>query len=266
MPESAPDEYAPLCERCGYLINENEVAERCSECGEFWKYSKLSSREGTPWQRRVSFRTYIATFWGILRHPFLEFRRSAIESRKSLWLLVINLLLAGTLLASPWTGTLVGDPARGLLHSGIVGDAVFALWTVAQSVGMALILGFLTYVEYQGIRFVGRQREWRVTKTVALVICAHASVGWIVMALMPMLVLAGFYSAARFLGVTPNGTINLGSRFGQVSLNTAAQGTVLVVALFVGLLIFETLVYIGVRQCRYANRARPTENQPSIRP
>lgn len=86
------------------------------------------------------------------------------------------------------------------------------------------------------------------------------------MAVLPMLVLAGFFTAQRFFGVAPNGTINTGTRFGQVSLNTAAQGAVLVVSLFVGLLVFETLVYVGVRQCRYANRARPGESGPSIAP
>lgn len=168
------------------------------------------------------------------------------------------------MLAAPWTGALVGDPSRGLLNSGLKGDVLFALWTLAQSVAAAIALGLLTYVEYLGIRFFGKQREWRITEAVALTVCAHASMGWIVMALLPMLVLAGFYSAQRFAGLVPNGTINLGTRFGQVSWNTVAQGSGLVVAMFVGLLVFEMLVYIGVRQCRFANRARPIESRPSI--
>jgi hypothetical protein len=212
----------------------------------------------------MSFRTWVVTNWRTLRHAGEQFRGVRIEVERSRWLLVANVVVAGGIMASPWTGALVGDPARGLLNSGWLGDVKFALWTLAQSLGAAVVLGVLTWVEARGIRFFGRQREWRITKAVAWAVCAHASVGWIVMAVMPMVVLAGFYTAQRFFGVAPNGTIDLGSRFGRVSLNAAAQGGGLVVALIAGLLVFETLVYVGVRRCRFANRARAEGGWPSI--
>lgn len=258
------DEYEVLCERCGYHIDANGGAEVCPECGEPEKNSHWDARRGSAWQGKMSFRTWIGTNWRTLRHAGEQFRGVRIEVDKSRWLLVVNVAVAGTILASPWTGALVGDPARGLLNSGWLGDVKFALWTLAQSLVAAVLLGLLTWVEYQGIRFFGRQREWRITKAVAWTVCAHASVGWIVMAVMPMVVLAGFYTAQRFFGVAPNGTIDLGARFGQVSLNAAAQGGGLVMALVAGLLVFETLVYVGVRRCRFANRARAEGGRPSI--
>lgn len=257
-------EFTPLCERCGYPINAIGDADVCPECGEPEKNSHFQSRAGTNWQRRPSFRTWIATNASILRHPATQFRLATIETRRSWLLLGLNLFVAGMLLVAPWTGVPLGDPARGLLHSGWKGDLLFALWTLAQSVGAAIVLGLLTSIEFQGIRFFGKQRDWRITKTVALVVCAHASVGWIVMAALPTIVLAAFATAQRLFGLVANGTVNLGSRFGQVSLNTIATGGGLVAALVIGLLVFESLVYIGVRQCRYANRERPRELKPSI--
>ncbi len=38
----------------------------------------------------------------------------------------------------------------------------------------------LTSIEFTGMRFFGRRRRWRTTPGVALVICAHASVGWLI--------------------------------------------------------------------------------------
>lgn len=264
MPNTDQSEYDFLCERCGYLLNEISDASVCPECGESIKNSDLHNRPGSPWQQRPSFRTFLTTNVQSFVRPSTSFRHAAIETSRSRLLLAVNLLIAGTLLASPWTGTFVGDPARGLLHSGLAHDVLFGLWTVAQSIAAALLLGLLTYVEYQGIRFFGARRGWRITRAVALQICAHASVGWIVTAILPLFVLAGFFSAQVFASAVPQGTVNLGPRFGQVSLSEVVPGAAYTVALFVGLLVFESLVYVGVRQCRFANRPRPTESGPSI--
>lgn len=95
------------------------------------------------------------------------------------------------------------------------------------------VLWVLTQIEWLGIRLIGRQRQWRITKDVAASVCAHASIGWI---------------GAGVLGV-------LGFQAGLLAdwERAIAFGLIGVGA---GLLVFETCVYLGIRACRFANVER----------
>lgn len=242
-----------LCERCGYVLEGLDGDGPCPECGLAIRESLPEARPGSPWQVRPGVRAWGRTNLGTLLRARERFRRAKGKTTRSHGLLWMNLILAGALLAAPWTGTLVGDPARTYRNQGWMGDAALLVSMVVQPAIGAGALWLLTYIEYLGIRFFARRRRWRLSKAAAWQVCAHASVGWIVMAALPFVVLAGFYSAQRFFDAVPNGTIGAGSAFGPISVNHVVTGGALGLSYLGGMMVFETLVYVGVRQCRFAN-------------
>lgn len=92
------------------------------------------------------------------------------------------------------------------------------------------VLWLLTMIERLGLQVIGRQRGWRVTGKVAASVCAHASYGWI---------------ASGVLAIA-------GGALGAV-MNVWWAEAMSLVGLGLGLLVFETVVYVGVRACRFAN-------------
>ena len=92
-----------------------------------------------------------------------------------------------------------------------------------------LILLGAFHIETMGIRFFGRNHRWRIDGAVAYTICAHAAPGWLV---------GGLAYALAF----------------PLWLNMEYATTLLLPAGLVGLLSFETFVYIGMRRMRFANR------------
>lgn len=115
------------------------------------------------------------------------------------------------------------------------------------------MLVILTWIEHRGIRFFGARRGWRVTPAVATVVCAHASVGWLVGSLLLLLTFAS-EPMLRIIGgpVTIDG--------GRMVLGSFGAG-----ALFAGLMWFEILVFLGARRCRFANPPG-AEGKPLDRP
>lgn len=114
---------------------------------------------------------------------------------------------------------------------------------------LALLVFGLTFVETLGIRFWGRVHGFRVTRAVAWSVCGHASFGWVVGG-----GLAGAAWVVGQLDAVGSGYTAFGA--GRV-LATApvAQLGLIVLAAVVGMLLFETLTYLGVRRMRYANQA-----------
>lgn len=101
------------------------------------------------------------------------------------------------------------------------------------------LLFILTLVEAMGVRFFASRSKWRVTGTVAWVVCAHASVGWL-------------------LGGLAVGALLVLEREVDYVLNFVPyRRQAPWIGMVAGLLVFETLVYIGIRRCRFANRMPP---------
>jgi len=121
------------------------------------------------------------------------------------------------------------------------------LWWVVLSLSLAVLTGTETW----GIRSYGRLHAKRITPAVARTITAHATVGWVVAALF---VSGGFllgmlaYEVAMHHDVQPFR--------GVMMLAPIWMPTILGL---VGLLAFESIVYLGVLHCKFANRARPGE-------
>jgi len=216
--EASPSEF--LCENCGYPLRDLAGEVSCPECGRAIGESDPACRVGTAWQRRPSPDTWLTTSLAVFLRPGRLWSRARVEWRRAGALLVVNVTFAGLLSAglalaatgSGWGASLLG---------GLVASGVYLA---------------LTGVEWAGIRFFGQRRGWRTTGQVALVVCAHASVGWILVGplFFPMaIVVRALGRLWPWLGLGP----------------AAALGG----AFFLGMLIFETLVYVGFRRMRYAN-------------
>ncbi|MDI1290006.1 MAG: hypothetical protein PSX37_08695 [bacterium] len=168
-------------------------------------------------------------------------------------------MIAGMLLVEPWTGTFIGDPlrnARAFDHPAAV--AVYALSVVVRTLLAAAVLFLLTWVEVIGIRFIAEKRGWRIGRDAAWQICAHASVGWIAMALLGLLTLALLFTMSYLfgnsLGEWSGKTVDLNPYLRiRVSIGEMVGVGLTFGAYIVGLVIFESLVYAGVRRCCYAN-------------
>jgi hypothetical protein len=225
-------------------------------------------REGSDWQKfrvhanfqwRYAFTAWLRTAWGVLRHPKQTFDRVRIEPRSGRVLLAINLFIAGAILVDPWVGTLIGDPSRGGHTRNIVAQlALTAVVWVALAIIAAGLLFVLTALEVFGVRFISRQRGWRLTPQAAWQIVSHASYGWILFATLPMLAMALLYSVLVLFNVAPNGTFSIAPVYPDpISWNAVIQGGLVVGGLIAGLFVFESLVYIGVRRCKFATAVSP---------
>lgn len=251
---------AILCEACGYPLGGLSPEMNCPECGRCVAASLPSARPGSPWQMRPGLFAWVRTGWGLLRRPSATFAAIRIVPG-GVGLLAINLILAGFVIADPWVGVFVGDPARGPAPAwGDLGHAArHGVVLLAETLAVALVLFGLTYVEYAGIRFISRLRGWRLTKAAAWQVCAHASVGWIASGVFALLILAGLQAAVVFFGVAPHGTVDFNAgvpgvtRIGPlIGIGGPALGYL------AGLLVFEFLVHRGVRACKYAAAATGT--------
>lgn len=274
------DEFTLLCERCGYVL-EGIGTDRCPECGKLVAESRAEARRGTVWQRERGVGAWVRVNWGVLRHPRRIFRALSVNEIGRAWRLAAINILVGTLLcAGLWAKVNRSESADfesyylrdiGTAASPRVGKVLFqrtgptpATWTgigpraftLPSSARMALVFSLvlpmllvsLTRIESLGVRFFGRQRGWRVTPSIAWNVCAHATIGWTIGCLLHALTPLGLIWGGRLLDLLPaNTAIAFAVEYARWSP---------VVALFVGMLIFETLVYVGVRECRFANRAR----------
>ncbi len=250
---------ALLCETCGYGLAGLPETSDCPECGTPIARSLPTQRAGSRWLRRPGLFSWARTNWDVVRHPKTTFRSLQLVGTGWRPFLAINLLIAAFLLVEPYTGTFIGDPlrnARAFDNPAAVAGYAFAI--ISRTAGAALLLFGLTWIETLGVRFFAARRGWRITKAAAWQICAHASIGWVLMALLPLLVLALYFSINLFFGseisrwtgrsVDLRPVIGISSTVGEVGV----VGLTLV-AYAAGLVVFESLVYVGVRKCRYGN-------------
>lgn len=229
-----------LCEDCGYPLAGLDADARCSECGRPVAESLPQRRTGSPWQRGPAPRAWVRTGWETVRRPSRLFR--TIRISRTWGLLATNILLAGAILADPWVGTLMGDPAR----SGAVPARIFSLVIGTAIVGAALLA--LTLLESLGLAFFSARRGGSLGGMGALAVCSHASIGWVVASIGMWLSLASWFTLTRF-GISPPVQSLRGIAGDLVSVGVPALG------LAPGFVLFEWLSYRGARSCRFANRS-----------
>jgi hypothetical protein len=219
-----------LCEACGYDLAGLPADAHCAECGTPVARSLPSRRRGSAWQRRPGAIAWVQTAFAVLRHPRRVWDDFRIEPRRSLSLTLTTFAIASVVMVTFVAPTIPQatplNAAGGLL------------------VLFGVLLG-LTLVEFLGIQLIGRKNKWRITPDVALTVCAHASVGWVVAA-----VLTGAFRHMAFVGNTDP----------LPRLNPSAPPIVFerwflfpIAGFALGLLVFAVLVYLGIRRCRFAN-------------
>lgn len=133
---------------------------------------------------------------------------------------------------------------------------------------VSLVMLTLTWIEQRGIRFFAAKRGWRLTRDASWQVCAHASVGWILASGLALLGMASLYAILLVTHRAPTSTITL-KPYVNYTINSSSVIYAIIIGsgFFVGLLVFECLVYLGVRSCRYANTATPATPHPtSVKP
>ncbi len=224
-----------LCEECGYDLDAlRDAAEACPECGEPLSASAPERRTGSPWQSGAGIRTWMRTLRRLLASPRTLFRELRIEARLSRRLLITNITLASLIC----TGAILAGGPYGLAARPTYAVEFFLI-------GIAL-LGFLSGIEIFGIRFFGRRRGWRTDLVIATTVCGHASYGWLVSAVLIAFVWQ-WQQWCRVLDQWASG-------WDSPVLPSQLTPFLLGLAFFVGMIVFETYVYLGFRACRFANR------------
>lgn len=181
-----------------------------------------------------------------LRTPRRASREIEIEPARSRALLATNVLAGAAVFQ-------IGVVIARIMMLGQGGIALGDLWFGVSFLVAALAM---TQIERIGIEAFGRRRRWRITRQVSLAVCAHASVGWVVAGALvagAMLLLAALPHDLRFL---PSGGLLRGTRLAGLHVMPVLLG----LSGFAGMLVFETLVYFGVRECRFANHAGVRES------
>lgn len=246
-----------LCERCGYIIEHLPTDSPCPECGAAIAASLPQARTGSAWQQRRGVNSWFQTVAQTLRHPKRSFQVLQLESGRARWFLPINLAAAVLLLEiGPAVLIWVSESVVGridvadLLHGTLILNAILAP-------ALYVLLLVLCRIEELGLRLIASRRGWRVSRSTARAICTHASFGWTI-------------------GAALAATVSLLISLTHLILdNPSLENTIIIVtaisiaaSLFVGMLIFETLVYLGLHQCKFANvpHASAAPNDPSFAP
>lgn len=244
------DEYTLLCETCGYTVDGLPAEGNCPECGRAIRTSLPEARAGTPWDRGPSVRSWFATGWMVVRRPRRTFESTHISRVRLSSLFLTNAVIAASAAIAPATAISVWGVFGAALGLNLPWHyenraTEWLLITPLAWFGGVLLILVLTEIERIGLRIIGGRHRWRITRAITVAVCEHASYGWVIAG-----VLVGVASFP--IAVEPRLWRNL--------LGSGWQFWVLggyPAAMLAGLLIFETLVYIGVRRCKFANRARP---------
>lgn len=217
-----------LCETCGYPLRGLDRKDDCPECGSPIEASHPRLRTGPPWQSHPGFHAFVATLIDLAFRPRAAFRTMRLDGSNlpARAFLLITVIAVGAL----W-GYIVGEwLGREPLYAWLEG-------MLAAKLCLAL-----TYVEALGVAYFSRQRGWRVTWKTAERIACYAALGWVPAAAV-LLVLRGLCVDDRLAASTL-----LSPPLWRLVVWSALGGA--------AILGFETLVWLGVREVRYANAER----------
>lgn len=260
MLDRSINEFTLLCERCGYVVDGLANGGACPECGLPIEDSLPESRAGSPWQRRPGLVSLLRTWWRALRHPLRTFDEMRVEPRRdkrlARWTIGVAGLIGGVLaLLVYFRGEPLIDQSGLLSLQGVLGLITLVVVLLGVWLISVLILATLTTVEALGLRFFGRAHGSRVTVATSRAICAHASVGWVIAGVLVVIgELVG--RPVREYALYHN----VGVARGPMLL---AEVLLPLGGFFVGMLVFETLVYVGVRRRRFANREPESASEDS---
>jgi hypothetical protein len=172
-------------------------------------------------------------------------------------LLLVNLVLAGIFVVAPWAGVFIGDVARDA-RGGPWGSLVL----LGVGFGEALAVAGLLFVACElvafALRLYSRTRGWNLQRRVAWNIVCHASIGWVLMGLLPLLFLAAWYTVGTLLRVSVNGTVPGRAPGMQVSWDSVIGPGAAVTGLLLGAAIFAHCLLAGARACKFAAGAKST--------
>jgi hypothetical protein len=210
-----------LCEGCGYALKGLHAEGDCPECGLLIAESSPDLRGGPGDRERVDL--------GLIRRPRAFFRAMRVggSNGPARWFMAKVILLIGL----AW----------------VLWGAVGGGWSLEADLYKAGVvmasLYLLSYVEVLGVVFFSRRRGWRVPFGLAERLVCYASIGW-VPAVIVMGVALDRYEA---------GDIDRWMRPLLGVWGTWQSIELLVLVGTVAMLWFELLVWIGVRQTKYAN-------------
>lgn len=192
----------------------------------------------------------------MLTNPARAFSRCRFEPEPNRKRLAFHIAVASFLMGSvaPFAAALSPNTDPFSLLVAAVALPLFAFTWVP----VFFVIRLLTYIEARGIRFFGARRRFRITPNVALAICAHAAPGW---TFGGVLVVAGVVLGAwlQYLATHQStGPLHLYLLAAPVGLP--------VMGLFAGMIWFETMVWMGVRKCRYANTSEATSEWLAAEP
>ncbi len=220
-----------LCEACGYSLQGLGADQACPECGSPVRDSDPARRVGLPWQDSISFGSWLRTVRAIVFSPASSFRHMRVDgsNRNPRLFLFTFVVLIGLLWA---------------VVSRIGQLPVISLQALAAATA---VLG-MTYIEALGVAYFSRRRAWRVPWRLAERIVCYASVGWVP---------AGLVMVTLWV-LHHHGTLERWwpTQWGPWTADKAMALFVLVGT--VSILGFETLVWLAVRQTRFANSGRLT--------
>ncbi len=196
-------------------------------------------RPGSPWQQAPGIRSFLKTLWLLHVAPRRLMRSIRVDPLEDRRLLVVGVLLAAFVVVVPIPFISLMTERR--VSGGAVAELAITLlgafWLAAA------LLMLLSWIERRGVVFFSRSRGWRVPVPLARSIIAHAAVSW-------------FWA---WLGMYLS--MSIGVPF-MSALSRLAAGTFfelllipapVIVGFVLGMLVFEFLVYLGVRECRFAN-------------
>ncbi len=227
-----------LCEQCGYVLEGLDAGGACPECGQKIAESLPSRRMGTPFQVSPGWRGFLRQCRMLMLRPAELFVRMRVESDPNALLFFLSSALAAMSLVGPIVifVALLGSS----MEDRIIGLAApLFLWFPALFAFM-----FLMWLERIGVVFFSRKRGWRVSKPVAAAICANAAPSWIAASVLANVGVGLMLLVQQVMYDLPRGW--------HPWAETAAAAMP-VLGFIAGMLVFETLVYIGVRRCKYAN-------------
>ncbi|USN98566.1 MAG: hypothetical protein H6810_10370 [Phycisphaeraceae bacterium] len=246
------DEYTLLCEKCGYVIEGLPREGACPECAKPVAESLPERREGTAWQRAPTWRSFVRTVVSTLRHPLGTIAVMQIDERSVRSFRWRALLVSGALIGLPLAvaaAPLVRGPVRPLF--------AFIVLPCATA-GIAVLLAFLTLLECEGLCVLGRTKGARLTKAVAVTVTSFGCSGWIAGVSGTGLLLCACVPVTLLDMVWIDHGTHQSPGFSETGWDVLdAVAWVFWFPPILGFLFFEVFAWLGLRRCRFANRARP---------
>lgn len=241
-----------LCEQCGYPLKGLDPSGDCPECGSAIASSHPDHRDGPAFEHRPGPIGYLLTATAIALHPKRTFRAMQIggPNTNARQFLLINAVIASLLGLLATAGASLTINSRSWLGGefSIIVTLIPLLGIAAMILlGGVLFIAALTYVEVLGVTWFSRRRGWRVLFRLAERIACYATLGW-----LPCAAVLGLLVNLARHDLLQEAWLWMGGS--AVYAADAVWALVFGVGVL-GMLGFETLVWVGVRQVKFANAA-----------